>query len=76
MHVIPIEEVVVKKLDPKAILFNALSKKKNNYNIDPEMQTGFYRETIKQNRNYVSVSEAVLDIYIMPATTIILTLTA
>ncbi len=63
MHVIPIEEVVVKKLDPKAILFNALSKKKNNYNIDPEMQTGFYRETIKQNRNYVSVSEAVLDIY-------------
>jgi hypothetical protein len=63
IFVIPIEEVVVKKLDPKSILFNALSKKRENYNTDPEMQTGFYRETIKQNRSYVSVSEAVLDIY-------------
>jgi hypothetical protein len=63
MHVIPIDEVVVKKLDPRAILLTALSKKKDNYNLDPEMQTGFYRETIKQNRSYVSVSEAILDIY-------------
>jgi hypothetical protein len=63
LYVIPIDEVVVKKLDPKSILFNALSKKKENYNTNPEMQTGFYRETIKQNRSYVSVSEAVLDIY-------------
>lgn len=63
LHVIPIDEVIVKRLDPKSILFNALSKKKQNYNTDPEMQTGFYRETIKQNRSYVSVSEAVLDIY-------------
>jgi hypothetical protein len=27
------------------------------------MQTAFYRETLKQNRNYVAISEAVLDIY-------------
>jgi hypothetical protein len=27
------------------------------------MQVGFYRETIKQNRNYVAVAEAVLDVY-------------
>jgi hypothetical protein len=63
MHVIPIEEVVVKKLDPKEILLTALGKKKDNYFGEPEMQTGFYRETIKENRSYVSVSEAVLDIY-------------
>jgi hypothetical protein len=27
------------------------------------MQTAFYRETIKENRSYVSISEAILDIY-------------
>jgi hypothetical protein len=63
MHVIPIDEVVVKKLDARNILLTALSKKKDNYFLDPEMQTGFYRETIKENRSYVAVSEAVLDIY-------------
>jgi hypothetical protein len=62
-HAIPIEEVVIRKLDPKQLLITALSKRKDNYSAFPEMQTGFYRETIKQNRNYVSVSEAVLDIY-------------
>ena len=62
-HAIPIEEVVIKKLDPIDLLNKALEMKRVNYNNSPEMQTGFYRETIKQNRNYVSVSEAVLDIY-------------
>jgi len=62
-HAIPIEEVVIKDIDPEELLKQALSKKRVNYNVDPEMQTSFYRETLKQNRNYVSVSEAVLDIY-------------
>jgi hypothetical protein len=62
-YAIPIEEVVVKKIDPLDLIKTALSKKKDNYNPAAEMQTGFYRETVKQNRNYVSVSEAVLDIY-------------
>jgi hypothetical protein len=44
-------------------LTEALNKVKENYVTSPEMQTGFYRETIKQNRSYVSISEAVLDIY-------------
>src|SRR4030043_1428250 len=30
------------------------------------MLIAFYRETIKQNRNYVAVSEAVLDVYKAP----------
>lgn len=60
---IPIEELVVRNLSPEAILIEALNKKRENYSLNPEMQTGFYRETIKQNRNYVSISEAVLDIY-------------
>ncbi len=60
---IPIEEIIIKNLSPEGLLIEALSKKKENYSLQPEMQTGFYRETIKQNRSYVSISEAVLDIY-------------
>ena len=62
-HAIPIEELVFKKIDPTELLHKALEKKRDNYRGLPEMQTGFYRETIKQNRSYVSVSEAVLDVY-------------
>jgi hypothetical protein len=62
-YAIPIDEVIVKTIDPVDLLNKALNKIKENYVINPEMQTGFYRETIKQNRSYVSISEAVLDIY-------------
>ena len=60
---IPINELVFKSKDPVDILRRALLKVKDNYSQKPEMETGFYRETIKQNRNYVSISEAILDIY-------------
>lgn len=60
---LPIDEVVIRSVDPHSLILEALSRVKHNYNLNPEMQTGFYRETIKQNRNYVSVSEAVMDIY-------------
>jgi len=45
------------------IVKNGLQEIHENYNKDPEMQVGFYRETVKQNRNYVAVAEAVLDVY-------------
>jgi hypothetical protein len=60
---IALDEVVIKSVDPVELLRSAISKIKNNYMQTPEMQTGFYRETIKQNKSYVSISEAVLDIY-------------
>jgi hypothetical protein len=62
-YAIPIDEVVVKSIDPLQLLKETLNKVKDNYTVEPEMQKGFYRETIKQNRSYVSISEAVLDIY-------------
>lgn len=60
---LPIDEVVIRSIDPQSLVREALSKVKINYSLNPEMQTGFYREAIKQNRKYVSVSEAVMDIY-------------
>lgn len=63
---LPIDEVVVRSIDPITLILTALEKVRDNYNNSPEMQTSFYREAVKQNRKYVSVSEAVLDIYKAP----------
>lgn len=63
---IPIKEVTIHFSDAEQLVYLALMKKSDNYSKDPVMLTSFYRETIKQNRNYVAVSEAVLDIYKSP----------
>lgn len=60
---IPIEEVIIRTSDPVQLLRTAIKNIKKNYPNIPEQQVGFYRETIKQNRNYVEVAEAVLDVY-------------
>ncbi len=60
---IPIEEVTIINRDARELILDALSKTHENYSKEPVMLTSFYRETIKQNRNYVAVSEAVLDGY-------------
>ncbi|MFO7655603.1 MAG: carboxypeptidase-like regulatory domain-containing protein [Bacteroidales bacterium] len=60
---IPIEEVIIRTGDPLELILGALKNIKNNYPDNPEQQVGFYRETIKQNRNYIEVAEAVLDVY-------------
>ncbi len=60
---IPIQEVIIRTGDPLELLRKAIARIGENYTLNPEMLTAFYRETIKQNRHYVAVSEAVLDIY-------------
>jgi hypothetical protein len=60
---IPIEEVTIINQDARDLLTMALQSIPKNYSNDPVMMTSFYRETIRQNKNYVSVSEAVLDGY-------------
>ena len=61
--IIPIEEVTIKRIDPLALVELAVKNIPVNYSQDPVAMTGFYREAIKKNRNYISVGEAVLDIY-------------
>lgn len=59
----PLEPVVIRTDDPIELLRMAYRRISENYSDNPEMQVGFYRETVKQNRNYVAVAEAVLDVY-------------
>ena len=58
-----LEEVEIRKIDPINLLRDALRNVPVNYGNEPSMLTAFYRETIRQNRNYVAVSEAVFDVY-------------
>ncbi len=58
-----LEEVEIRKIDPVGLIRDVLRNIPANYGNDPSMLTAFYRETIRQNRNYVAVSEAVLDVY-------------
>lgn len=58
-----IQEVVVRNKSALELIREAKYSIYENYGEEPAMLTAFYRETIKQNRNYVSVSEAVLDVY-------------
>ncbi len=61
--VIPIKEVVIRHLDPVHLLTAAVEKIPQNYAVKPVMMTGFYRESIRKNKKYLSVAEAVLNIY-------------
>lgn len=62
----PLEQVVIRSDDPVELLKMAYRRIHENYNLNPEMQVGFYRETVKQNKSYVAVAEAVLDVYKSP----------
>lgn len=63
---IPIKEIIVKPLDPVSIVEKAIGNIGKNYESSPNLMTAFYRETIRKNRTYVSIGEAVVEIFKAP----------
>jgi len=63
---IPIKEIVVRPIDPEAIVEKAITRIGKNYESVPNLMTAFYRETIRKNRTYVSIGEAVVEIFKAP----------
>jgi hypothetical protein len=59
-------EVSVISKDADALVQTMFDKIRDNYSGKPVNMTAFYRETIRKNKSYVSVSEAVVDIYKQP----------
>jgi hypothetical protein len=55
--------ITVRPEDALALIMDALNRIRENYSPEPMMMRGFYRETIQKGRNYVSISEAVIDIF-------------
>jgi hypothetical protein len=63
---IPIREIIVKPIDPEEIVRNAIGRISRNYVDEANLMTAFYRETIRKNRTYVSIGEAVVEIFKAP----------
>jgi hypothetical protein len=63
---IPIREIIVRPLDPTDIVKKSIQAFNKNYENVPNLMTAFYRETIRKNRTYVSIGEAVVEIFKAP----------
>jgi hypothetical protein len=61
--IVQLKEVTVRPEDAMGLIADVLYNVKKNYRTDPMMMRGFYRETILRGRNYVSISEAVIDVF-------------
>ena len=56
-------DVMVTNQDPHVLLAEAMSRIPDNYSKQSELMTCFYRETAKKRNKFISVSEAVVDLY-------------
>jgi hypothetical protein len=65
---IQIREIIVKPLDPIYILTKAIEKIPLNYDRKSALFTGFFRESTQQDNKNISLSEAVINIFKEPYT--------
>lgn len=63
---IPIKEVIVKPLIPTEIMEQVIARFDDNYPVIPNDMTGFYRETVRKNRSYISIGEAIVEVFKAP----------
>lgn len=63
-----LNEIVVYGNNPRTLVEEAIKKIPANYAATDNMLTAFYRETVQKRRRYISVSEAVMDVYKTPYT--------
>ena len=61
-----LKDVVVNVMDANKLFSNVLNNRSINYGDSSIQMIGFYRESIKKRRNYVSVLESIVDIEKMP----------
>ena len=60
---IHLSEIEVVTGDGTQLIKDAFASVTSNYESDPNMMVAFYRESIKKGSNYISLVEAVLDVY-------------
>lgn len=64
---IRIREVKVTATTPSQLLKNIRENLDENYSNNTKLMTAFYRETVKQDENYINVSEAIIEILKAPS---------
>ncbi|MBA7574822.1 hypothetical protein ES708_16637 [subsurface metagenome] len=62
----PIREVMIRSITPEEIIKEVITSVSDNYVGIPNLMTSFYRETIRKNKKYVSIAEAVIEIFKAP----------
>ncbi len=60
---VQLREITIRPQDAMELIKDVLTNVRENYSSEPMMMRGFYRESIMRGRNYVSISEAVVDIF-------------
>jgi len=61
---IPLKEIEIRSWKNALDLMEiAISKIEKNYSQNPNLLTGFYRETAQKGRRYITISEAVVSLY-------------
>ncbi len=66
MTAVPLVEVSVFPTDPNLLIRVIMNRRDENYMDIPVKGTAFYRETIKRGWSYISLTEAVVDIFKYP----------
>lgn len=61
--VIPLQEIIVRAVDPKQEIKQMLARRKFNYSSVPTYITAFYREGIEHKKKNIDITEAVLKVY-------------
>ena len=63
---VQLKDVVVNGIDANKLFSNVLNNRSKNYGDSSIQMIGFYRESIKKRRTYVSVLESIVNIEKMP----------
>jgi hypothetical protein len=63
---VQLKDVVVNGIDANKLFSNVLNNRSKNYGDSAIQMVGFYRESIKKRRTYVSVLESIVNIEKMP----------
>lgn len=58
-----IDEIIIRGGDARHIILEAMAKIPVNYPSTESLLTGFYRETAQKGRRYITITEAIIDIY-------------
>ncbi|SDC21109.1 carboxypeptidase-like regulatory domain-containing protein [Williamwhitmania taraxaci] len=63
---IVLDAVIITPENARSLVEEAVNKIKDNYNDVPNSMVAFYREYVKQRKDFLSISEALVDIYKAP----------
>lgn len=62
-HIIPMQEVIVRMVNPRKIVEEVLQYRSKNYPLKPYYLTTFYREGIEKHKSLLSLTESVFKMY-------------